>query len=177
MDHSKKKIPIKSWYPVYTTPRAEKKVHARLQEKGIESYLPLQRVLKQWTDRKKWVEEPFFRSYVFVHINILDQASILQVPGVVRFIYFSGKPAAIRDDQVRLLKILTTSNEHFIATQEAFGVGESVEITGGPFAGFTGELIACKGQRLLIIRLTEINYNLLLEIDPALVKKKTTGER
>ena len=57
------------WYPVYTHPRAEKKAHQALSNKGIETYLPLRRQLKQWSDRKKWVDEPFIKSYLFVHIS------------------------------------------------------------------------------------------------------------
>ena len=69
----------KSWYALYVKSRAEKKVAADLSANSIEYYLPLQKVLKQWSDRKKWVEEPLFRSYVFVRIISDDYYKVLQL--------------------------------------------------------------------------------------------------
>ena len=63
MDHNP------NWYAVYTKPRSEKKLADRLNEHGIEAYLPLRKTLKQWSDRKKMVEEPLITSYVFVNIT------------------------------------------------------------------------------------------------------------
>ena len=82
---------VYKWYPVYTFPKAEKKAHQALLSKGIESYLPLRRQLKQWSDRKKWVEEPFIKSYLFVYIAEHEQTEVLMTKGIARFIYFSNK--------------------------------------------------------------------------------------
>src|SRR6201992_3627542 len=93
-----------NWYPVYTHPRAEKKACQALLNKGIEAYLPLHRQLKRWSDRKKWVEEPFIKSYLFVNINEHKQGEVLMTRAVSRFIYFSGKIAAMPDRQIDELK-------------------------------------------------------------------------
>src|SRR5690242_4387425 len=98
-----------SWYPVYTRPRAEKKALQALESRGIECYLPLQRQLKQWSDRKKWVEEPLIRSYLFVRIAARDQPAVLMTPGISRFIYFGGKVAVMPERQIRDLKLLMAS--------------------------------------------------------------------
>src|SRR4051812_24778364 len=98
------------WYPVYTHPRAEKKAYQALINKGIETYLPLRRQLKQWSDRKKWVEEPFIKSYLFVHIPEHEQADILMTKGIARFIYFGGKIASMPDRQIDDLKLLMASS-------------------------------------------------------------------
>jgi transcriptional antiterminator RfaH len=76
------------WYPVYTHPQAEKKTWDLLQKKGIESYLPLRKQLKQWSDRKKWVEEPLIKSYIFVRIVPQQQTDVLMTKGISRFLYF-----------------------------------------------------------------------------------------
>src|ERR1700733_7715831 len=91
---------ISKWYPVYTHPRSEKKAYEALIKKGVEAYLPLHRQLKQWSDRKKWVEEPFIKSYLFVHINESEQTEVLMTKGVTRFIYFSGRIASMPDRQI-----------------------------------------------------------------------------
>src|SRR3981081_3060396 len=100
---------ISKWYPVCTHPRAEKKAYQALISKGIETSLPLHRQLKQWSDRKKWVDEPFIKSYLFVHIAEHEQAEILMTKGISRFIYFGGKIASMPDRQIDDLRLLMTS--------------------------------------------------------------------
>jgi transcriptional antiterminator RfaH len=97
------------WYPVYTNPRAEKKAYQALINKGINAYLPLHRQLKKWSDRKKWVEEPFIHSYLFVYIKQTEQAEVLMTKGISRFIYFSGKIASMPERQIEDLRLIMAS--------------------------------------------------------------------
>lgn len=90
----------KHWYAVYTKPRWEKKVHARLLERGIETYCPLNKVRKQWSDRVKLVEEPLFKSYVFVRVLPENQAKVRMVDGVLNYVYWQGKPAVVKDREI-----------------------------------------------------------------------------
>ena len=83
----------KKWFAIYTKPRWEKKVNSRLLEKGIDSWCPVQKKMSQWSDRKKWVDEPFIKSYLFVRIAEHEQAEVLMTRGIARFIYFGGKIA------------------------------------------------------------------------------------
>lgn len=94
----------KKWYAVYTKPRWEKKVDKILAEKGMESYCPLQKIQRQWSDRKKIVEEPLFKSYVFVRIADEEQTALRMVNGVVNFVYWMGKPAIIKDREIEIIK-------------------------------------------------------------------------
>jgi transcription antitermination factor NusG len=90
----------KHWYAVYTKPRWEKKVHARFLERGIEAYCPLNKVRKQWSDRVKMVEEPLFKSYVFVRVTPGDQTAVRMVDGVLNYVYWQGKPAVVKDQEI-----------------------------------------------------------------------------
>src|SRR4051812_43904118 len=92
------------WYAIYTKPRWEKKVAELLEEKQIENYCPLQKVEKKWSDRKKTILEPLFKSYVFVRITQKGQVPVLSTDGVVSFITFLGKPAMIRDEEIDIIK-------------------------------------------------------------------------
>lgn len=91
---------IKKWYAVYTKPRWEKKVHALLMEKGLECYCPLNKVHRKWSDRIKIVEEPLFKSYVFVRVNEEEKTPVRMINGVVNFVYWQGKPAVIKDKEI-----------------------------------------------------------------------------
>lgn len=90
----------KIWYAVYTKPRWEKKVHATMTTRGLESYCPLNKVRKQWSDRIKLVEEPLFKSYVFVHVPEEDQTLVRMVDGVLNYVYWQGKPAVIKEKEI-----------------------------------------------------------------------------
>src|SRR5258706_14203062 len=94
----------KKWYAVYTRPRWEKKVYSLMIEKGMEAYCPLNKVHKKWSDRVKWVEEPLFKSYVFVKVREEEQTRVRMVSGVVNFIYWLGKPAIVKDKEIEIIR-------------------------------------------------------------------------
>jgi transcription antitermination factor NusG len=90
----------KKWYAVYTKPRWEKKVHGLLMERGMEAYCPLNRVKKKWSDRMKWVEEPLFKSYVFIRLAAGEMSDVRMVNGVVNFVYWLGAPAVVKNREI-----------------------------------------------------------------------------
>jgi transcription antitermination factor NusG len=90
----------RNWYAVYTKPRWEKKVSMLLENQGIETYCPLNRIRKRWSDRMKWVDEPLFKSYVFVHIGSDEFTKARMVSGVLNFVYWLGKPAIVKDREI-----------------------------------------------------------------------------
>ncbi len=94
----------KKWYAVYTKPRWEKKVHRLLEEKGVECYCPLNKVHRKWSDRIKIVEEPLFKSYVFVRVQEDEKTGVRMVNGVVNFVYWLGKPAIIKDKEIKTIR-------------------------------------------------------------------------
>lgn len=95
---------VRKWYAIYTKPRWEKKVYALLVEKGIECYCPLNKVHRKWSDRIKIVEEPLFKSYVFVRVNEEEKTPVRMVSGVVNFVYWEGKPAVIKDKEILVIR-------------------------------------------------------------------------
>ena len=159
------------WYPVCTNPRAEKKAFQALQNKGIEAYLPLQRQLKQWSDRKKWVEEPFIKSYLFVYVKEQELTEVLMTKGIVRFIYFSNKIASMPDRQINDLKLLMASSVDLEITEEYLQPGEKIKIKAGPLKGLTGEVISYRSQKQLVLRLENMGYSIVAHVTPALIDR------
>lgn len=162
---------LKKWYPVYTNPRAEKKAYEALLARELEAYLPLQRQLKQWSDRKKWVEEPFIKSYLFVRIREHEQAEVLQTKGVARFIYFSGKIASMPDRQIEELRLLMASPYELEITEENLQPGEKIIIKAGPLKGLEGEVIASRSQKQLILRLENLGYSIIIHVAASLISR------
>jgi transcriptional antiterminator RfaH len=159
------------WYPVYTNPRAEKKACQALINKGVETYLPLHRQLKQWSDRKKWVEEPFIKSYLFVHINEHQQTEVLMTKGVSRFIYFSGKIASMPERQIDELKLVMASPFDLEITEEHLQPGEKVMIKAGPLKGLKGEVISYRSQKQLALRLENLGYSIIIHVAASLINR------
>lgn len=153
-----------NWYPVYTNPRAEKKAAELLSCKGIETYLPLQRKLKQWSDRKKWVEEPLITSYIFVRILVKQQMEVLTTHGVCRFLYFSGKVTSMPTRQIDQLKLLMAGESDLEITNHHFKKGEIVRVKAGPLQGLTGELVDHHSEKRMILRLDHTEQVVLVQI-------------
>ncbi|RYY93171.1 MAG: UpxY family transcription antiterminator, partial [Chitinophagaceae bacterium] len=92
------------WYAIYTRPRWEKKVHNLLVQKGIESYCPLNKVHRKWSDRIKLIEEPLFKSYVFVRASDDLRSEVRMTDGVINFVYWDGKPAVIKEKEIQAIR-------------------------------------------------------------------------
>ncbi len=154
-----------NWYAIYVNSRAEKKVEKELINLGIDSFLPLRKTLRHWSDRKKWVELPLIPGYCFVRIAIKHHLSVLKVKNVVGFVRFEGKPAIIPGQQIDFLKrMLKQSDYSWEITRENFTPGQKVEIIAGPFIGTEAELMVIKGKRKVGVRIDHINNTLLVEI-------------
>lgn len=159
-----KRKPEKKWYVFYVQARHEKKVHERLLDEGFESFLPLERKLKQWSQRKKWVEEPLFKSYVFVRIAPYEILSVVQVPGVVTYVRFAGQPATVRQQHIDLIKKLLVSETTFELTTQKFEAGAEIEIETGPFRGFRGKIKEIRGRKKLLVDLENLDYSIIVEL-------------
>jgi transcriptional antiterminator RfaH len=156
-----------NWYPFYTLPRHEKKIAALFERNGTEHYLPLLKVLRKWHDRKKWVEEPLFKSYIFVRTSYpsTDFYKIVSSPGIIKSISFEGRPQSITDAEIVSIKQLLELGYTLKAVKTPLKKGTPVEITGGPLVGMKGEVIGPKGKRKFIIRINTINTALQVDIE------------
>lgn len=154
----------KKWFAVYTAPKAEKKVSIRLEQQGIDHYLPVQRLLKQWSDRKKWVEEPLFRSYLFVHITEAHYYPVLNTHGVVKFISFGGTAESIPDFQIETIRRLLMESTDIEVTHEVFEPGTPIEVIAGPLMGTLGELISYRGEKRIAVKIHTLDTSVLINI-------------
>jgi transcription antitermination factor NusG len=124
---------MSKWLAIYTKPRWEKKVSQLLTDKGIESYCPLNKVKRKWSDRIKTVEEPLFKSYVFVKVADDDRTKVRLANGVVNFVYWNGKPAIIREKEIQTIKRFLDEHENVQVRPMEFAVNQKVLIKRGTF--------------------------------------------
>lgn len=157
---------VARWYAVYVKSRYEKKAFKLLEDKHIEAYLPLIGRLKQWSDRKKMVEEPLFKSYLFVHTDLKDYFDILNTPGIVRFVCFGGKPVPVPDNQLIAVKeyIGEYDGEEDVTQFQDFHEGQMVEISHGQMRGLVGRLVEIKGKQRLIVNIEAVGQSLPISV-------------
>jgi len=159
------------WFAVYTNPRAEKQVRDRLEEVGVEVFLPLQKTYRIWSDRKKLIEKPLLSSYVFVRVSPVEFPKVFQSHGVVRFISFEGQPASIPQKQIDNLRLLINSDAEIEISSEKFEKGDNVEVMNGALAGLTGELVRIGSHKRVIVRIDRLDQNLILKIPLTFLRK------
>ena len=158
------KVLEKKWYAVYTKPRWEKKIDTRLLKKGVESWCPLQKVERQWSDRKKVVEDPLFKSYVFVRIDVTERSNVLMTDGVLNFVYYLGKPAVIRDEEVNNIKMYLSEKDARITliSDEGFVQGEKIRINFGVFMDREGTVLR-GGKKKVYVQLQSLGQVMVVE--------------
>lgn len=138
------------WFAIYTRPKNEKKVAEQLFKLGIDVYCPMVTQMKQWSDRKKKVESPLISSYVFVNLEEKDRSSVFEVHGIVRYLYWLGKPAIIQDHEIALLR---DNLKGILSSVEVEGLqpGDSLTITKGPFQGKEGVVSQVEKNKIRLV--------------------------
>jgi transcription antitermination factor NusG len=154
----------KRWYAVYTKPRWEKKVNQLLQEAGVECYCPLNKVYRKWSDRMKIVEEPLFKSYVFVRVSEGEMTNVRMITGVVNFVYWLSRPAVIKDREIetirKFLNEYTDVEVHPVNVQ----VNSKVRIQRGLFMDREGVVKKVFSRKVQVV-IDSIGYALTAYID------------
>lgn len=151
-----------NWYVVYTKPKWEKKVAEQLKKIGIECYCPLITQVRQWSDRKKKIEVPLFNSYVFVQLAEVDRNLVFQSAGAVRYLFWLGKPAIVRDEEINIIKKGLDGSDTCEVSLVPFQVGDKIELDSGPFST----------QTAIVQEVNNTHYILVLESLGCVLKMK-----
>ncbi|HEY4877274.1 MAG TPA: UpxY family transcription antiterminator [Puia sp.] len=154
----------KKWYAVYTKPRWEKKVHKLFDEKEVENYCPLNKVRKKWSDRIKVVEEPLFKSYIFVQISEEEKTKVRMTNGVVNFVYWQGKPAVVKEKEINIIKKFLNEYENVIAQPITLKSDMKIKIQQGMFMDSEATITKVLNNKVQVI-IESIGYSLVAVID------------
>ncbi|MDR1406216.1 MAG: UpxY family transcription antiterminator [Prevotellaceae bacterium] len=160
------------WRVLYTKPRAEKKALESLSKKGYCVYLPCVTVVRQWSDRKKKIQEPLFRSYLFIHCKenqISEAATDTSIAGVVRF---NGGAAVVRDREMDTIRRVEAGKDPVAVVTQTLIAGQKVLIKTGALKGLTGILTQIRGSQRVAIEIESLGCNLLVEVPAANIEKQ-----
>lgn len=141
-----------NWYVVYTKPKWEKKVAEKLNQTGIDCYCPVITQIKQWSDRKKKVEVPLFNSYVFVRLSDSNRSSVFQIAGVIRYLFWLGKPAIVKDEEIEIIKKSISSIDTDLLVLP-YKKGDRIKLESGIFSN----------QDAMVKEISNTHYILVLE--------------
>ncbi len=135
-----------------------------LTEKGLESYCPLNKVRRKWSDRMKIVEEPLFKSYVFVKVNDEDRTAVRMTPGVINFVYWNGKPALIKEKEINAIKQFLNEYENVEVQAIELELNQRVKITKGPLMDQEGKVMELQ-RKMVKVAIDSLGYILVAYID------------
>jgi transcription antitermination factor NusG len=157
------------WYAVYTRVRWEKKVSELLSKRNIENYCPLNKVIRQWADRKKTVEVPLFTSYVFVRANESDHLQMKKTDGVINLVYWLGKPAIIRENEIDMIKLFLDEHKNVSIERSPVNVQDMVRVISGPLMNYEGQVVAVKSNTVKIV-LPTLGFTMSAEVETAKIE-------
>ncbi len=154
------------WFAVYTRYKREKVVNRRLQEKGIQTYLPLQKVTRHYTRKVKHLEIPLLSCYIFTKITSKERVPVLEDQDVVRFVQTGPELIAIPEEQMETLRRVVGEGQELQVQTSDFLPGDEVEVIGGQLTGLSGTLVEKEGQKFFVVDLDFIDTRLQMKIDP-----------
>ncbi|HNV50720.1 MAG TPA: UpxY family transcription antiterminator [Bacteroidales bacterium] len=157
------------WYVIYTAPRSEKKVYQRLIGENIETYFPTYNTIRQWSDRKKEVSVPLFNSYLFVKISLSDMMKVLKISGVIRFVYYLGAPAVVREIEIERIKLFLKKTEGYSISIEK---GDLVQVSSGIMKGVEGVILRITKNKA-IIQIEQLGLCVVATVPRGQLKKPT----
>lgn len=160
-----------NWRVIYVASRREKKVNELLNRAGVENFLPLIWVKRQWSDRLKQVEMPLFSGYLFVKPTDINRDVILQTPGVIKFLQYDGADARVLDVTISSLKLAIEKGHTFLNTEEIHvKIGNRVTVTAGPFSGVEGRVASYNNNNYVLIELEAIGKQMCIKIEKSYLK-------
>lgn len=136
-----------TWYVIYTKPRWEKKISSVLDAKGIENYCPLNRIKKQWSDRKKIIFEPLFKGYIFIKIDEARKWDVKQIEGIINYVYWLGKPAKVKEEEIVTIKKFLSEFENVEVTDSVISRSTKVQVSQGVLMNYKGVVVEVLGNK------------------------------
>ena len=153
----------KNWYTIFTRPRTEKKVASQVEELGAESFLPVHKVIKQWSDRKKRMEVPLFPNYVFVRTHEKALHSLFTIKHLVKFVSIERRPVVVREKEIDTIKLILNEDTE-LSSCENFQEGRKVRILRGHLAGLEGVIVKQNSKTRLIIKIEGLERSLSINM-------------
>lgn len=151
----------KNWYVLYTKPRNEKTVTSKLKDRRFTVYCPMVKTVRQWSDRKKRILAPLIPSCVFVYCEENERPHVFEVPGVSHYLFWLGKPAIVKNEEIKIMQEWLDSNVDEVHVQE-LKTGDNYILKNNGFNGQEGTINEVSKNRIQIV-LKEMGMKITLK--------------
>ncbi len=152
------------WFGVRVRSNYERVAALHMRDRGFEEYNPVCQTVRQWSDRKKVVEQALFPGYVFCRLNYHDRLPVLSIPGVVGLVGFANQPCPIPEAEIDSVRQMMDSGS-LVMPWPFLRPGQAVMMSKGPLAGLEGTLLQVKGKFRLVVSLTLLQRSVAAEVD------------
>ncbi|HEY2120388.1 MAG TPA: UpxY family transcription antiterminator [Candidatus Acidoferrum sp.] len=151
------------WYALQVRARHEKNVTNYLNGMGYETFLPLSKSARQWSDRKKEIDLPLFPGYIFCRFDVQNRLPILKTPGMLQIVGYSRIPIPVDEIEIDAIQSVVASG---LPNQPCafLEVGDRVIVQAGPLTGLEGILVECRGKNRLILSINLLQRSIAVEI-------------
>jgi transcription antitermination factor NusG len=158
--------PKLSWYALQVRSRKENYVASQVEGYGLECLLPTYKSVRQWSDRKKEIEQPLFPGYLFCRFNFQDRRPLITTPGVLQIVGNGRVAIPVSDDEISALRLAVASglpNQPWPYLE----VGQRVRVNYGTLAGLEGILVNVKGNHRVVLSVALLQRSVAMEVDAA----------
>lgn len=155
-----------NWYALYVKSNHEFVTSVELSKKHIETFLPTVRKLRQWKDRRKWVDFPIFPGYLFIHVQPSPEYFLyaLKTRGAINLLSAQpGCPTPITVEEIGSLRILVQSGTDFDVYPH-LKEGDRVRVRKGPLAGAEGVLAKKDAQYTFLVNVELLGRSIGVKI-------------
>jgi len=159
----------RQWFALTVKYQHERRVESVLSANGVDTFLPLYRARRQWSDRSKDLEAPLFPGYVFGRFHLDDRTRIVTTPGVARIVGFAGLPAAVTEQEIEGVRAALASKLPVGPWPYLLKAGDRVNIVRGPLRGLEGTLLREGSCLRLVLGVELLQRSLAVEIDPDMI--------
>lgn len=162
--------PVK-WLVGHTAPNCERKLLKKLSNSNVEAYVPLMKIEKQWSDRKKMIEVPLFRNYIFVKIDVRTRWNLLTNRELLRFLQFGDHLAEVSEDEIEfIMKIVSSGNMSIGNANECgYRLGDKIAIKYGSFSGYTGYVAQINNKKKINVHIQKFDQTVVINFDSAVL--------
>jgi transcription antitermination factor NusG len=131
----------------------------------IHSFLPTRKTLKNWHDRKKYIEEPLFPSYIFVYLKDMEAFySVIAANGFLYYVRTGKEIARVSEAVVNDIKMVIDHAADVEVSTDRFQPGLHLVIKDGVLAGLNCEVVRFNSKRMILVRVDLLQRNILLTL-------------
>lgn len=163
-------LSLPKWFVMVVPSLTHRRITALLQKLGLEFYLPLQKQLHYWSDRKKWVDVPILRPYVFLHTTETGRDILFNTSSAFRFLRSNGQLATARQKEIDDIRLLCTYGTNMQLEPVHARTGDTIKIVAGPLAGLHGSVLHENGSQRLQVQIASLGRFASVEVDSSYIQ-------